>query len=126
VEKTTIGYGAALVLTGVVAYALTQASVTALIPAFFGGIVLLLGFAARARPALAGTLVAAALVLALLAVFGSIRGVGGVLALLAGDAVERPVAAVAQTITLLLSLGYLAVGGRAWLGARRGRASAAV
>lgn len=123
--KTTIGFGVALVLTGVVAFGLTLGSVTALIPAFMGGIVLVLGLVARARPAAAGGLVVAALVIALLAVFGSFRGVGGVLAMLAGNPVERPVAAVAQTVTLLLSVAYLVVAGRAWLGARKGRMAAA-
>jgi hypothetical protein len=125
VAKTTIGFGVALVITGLVAYGLTQASVTALIPAFMGGIVLLLGLVAQARPAAAGGLVAAALVIALLAVFGSFSGIRGVLAMVAGNPVERPVAAMAQTVTLLLSVAYLVVAGRAWLGSRKAGVAAA-
>jgi hypothetical protein len=125
VVRTTIGFGVALVLTGVAAYGLTRGSVTALIPAFMGGIVLLLGLVARARPAAARGLVVAALAIALLAVFGSFSGIGGVLAMLAGNPVERPAAAVAQTVTLLLSVAYLVVAGRAWLGARKGSTATA-
>jgi hypothetical protein len=108
--KATVGFGAALVLLGVLAYIISgAASVTALIPAFIGGIVLALGLLARQAPGAMKAAVIAAVVLAILAVFGSIRGVAGFVALIGGGTVERPVAAVAQTFTLLLSLAYLSV-----------------
>jgi hypothetical protein len=120
--KATIGFGGALVLLGVAAYLISGlASVTALIPAFIGVIVLGLGVLARKAPGMARIAVIAAVVLAVLAVFGSVRGVTGFTALLTGGEVERPIAAVAQTFTLLLSLAYLAVSTRLFLGARRDR-----
>jgi hypothetical protein len=118
VERLTIGYGALLVLTGVIAYVMTQASVTALIPAFLGGIVLLLGALAQSRPGMARGAVAAALVFALLAISGSTRGISGVIAMLGGETVARPVAAVAQSITLLLSLAFIVLAGRVWFATR--------
>jgi hypothetical protein len=105
---TTIAFGTALVLLGVGAYVLSgAASITALIPAFMGAIVLMLGLLARAKPALSRGLVIGAVALAVLAILGSARGVGGFIALLQGEEVLRPVAVVAQTLTLLLSVIYL-------------------
>jgi hypothetical protein len=117
--NATIGFGAALVVLGLAAFGLTRgASVTALIPAFVGALMLGLGLLGRALPRAATPAIIGAAVIAVLAVFGSMRGLAGFMALLAGEPVDRPVAVIAQTLTLLLALGYLALGARLWLRAR--------
>jgi hypothetical protein len=113
--NATIGFGGALMLVGIAAFAITAgASVTALIPAILGVVILGLGFAARQWPRAAGGALALAALVALLAVGGSFRGLGGFVALVQGHDVARPVAVVAQTLTLLLGLAYLVVLARRW------------
>jgi hypothetical protein len=118
--RATIVYGGALVVLGVLAYILSAAaSVTALIPAFLGVVVLALGIAGRAFPGAALFVVVAAALVAVVAVFGSFRGVAAFLELIGGQQVERPIAAVAQALTVLLSVGYLVVIARRWMAGRR-------
>jgi hypothetical protein len=117
--RATIWYGAALVVVGVVAYILSAAaSVTALIPAILGAVVVGLGVLARGSTAATPWAVVAAVVVAVLAIFGSTRGVSGFFTLLGGGDVERPIAAVAQTLTLVLSVAYLVVVARLRAAAR--------
>jgi hypothetical protein len=117
--RATIWYGGALVIVGVVAYiTAAMASVTALIPAFLGAIVLVLGLVARGSAGAAPWLVVAAVVVAVLAILGSFRGIPAFAALLGGQDVERPVAAVAQAAAVVLSIAYLAAVGRLWAAAR--------
>ena len=113
--------GTILVAAGVVAYVGTgMASWTALIPSLFGAIFVVLGVVGR-RPARRGAAMIGAAVVAFFGVAGSIGGFGELFALLAGEAVERPVAAVVQSLTALLCILVLAVGGRAIV--HRGRKS---
>ena len=117
----TRSLGLALILVGVVAYLATgRTSVTALIPAFLGVIIAVLGVLA-ARPALHRHAIHAALVVALLGALGTLMNVAELPALLAGDAVERPGAVVASTITFVLCVAYLVAGVRSFAAARRAR-----
>jgi len=93
---------------------------TALIPAVLG---LLLGIcAAVARnPKARMHAMHAAVLLALLGLLGSLRGVLQLPALLSGQTVARPLAVVAQSLTVVLCLGYLVVAIRSFIQARRQR-----
>jgi len=93
---------------------------TALIPAVLG---LLLGVcAAVARnPKARMHAMHAAVLLALLGLLGSLRGVLQLPALLSGQTVARPLAVVAQSVTVVLCLGYMVVAIRSFIQARRQR-----
>jgi hypothetical protein len=121
--RFTFVLGAVLVVLGVGAYALTSAvSVTALIPAFVG--VLLLACAAvarsstRRRPALIG-----ALAVALLAALGSLMNVVRIADVFAGTA-QRPGAVIVSTIMFVLLVAYLVVGTRTLLAGRHDQTTA--
>src|ERR687898_481214 len=99
--RLTIAFGAALILIGVITYFATgQQSVTALIPAFIGGPVLVAGFVSlRTGWRSYGLYAAAALVLAL----GTLRGTFG---LLGG---EVSPATVINAVLLVASVGFVAL-----------------
>ncbi|WP_331234405.1 hypothetical protein [Natronorarus salvus] len=110
--------GGVLVVLGIGSYTLSGfASVTALIPAFFGLLIALLAVAGRRRdrPRLASYGIAA---LALVGIAGSARGLPDVLALLTGGTVDSTVAAVSQGGMILVCLLLLVVVGSALLGDR--------
>ncbi len=118
---TTRALGAVLIAVGIVAYVATGAdSVTALIPAVLGVVVLALGIAAG-REDLHRHAIHGALAVALLGALGTLMNVVELPALLQGDDVERPAAVVAATITFLLCAGYVALGVRSFVAARRAR-----
>lgn len=119
---TTI-IGALLVATGVLAYVLTAtSSVTALIPAFVGGLLLICA-AVASRPKLHRHGIHAALVVALVGALGSSMNVIKVGQLLTGAA-ERPAAIITSLILFVLCVGYVIVGVRSFVAARRARAAA--
>lgn len=120
----TLVFGIAFVLLGVVSYFVTgQESVTALIPAFFGVIFVILGVIMRdeAKVKHAGH---AAATLALLGLFGSARGVPATITLLQGGEVERPQAAVAQSIMVVLCVAFVALAIKSFIDARKAREAA--
>lgn len=100
VPMLSVAGGGVLVATGVVAYVITDfASVTALIPAVFGVILVVAGTVGlrtdRERESVYATAVVAAV-----GALGSTRGVPDKISLLRGDPVETPVAAVSQGVML--------------------------
>lgn len=110
-KTPSIIYACALIILGVAGYALTgAASVTALIPAFFGVVVLLLALAAQGRPAVAWAL----LVVALAGIGGTAKGITQLPTVFDGSA-ERPPAVISQSIMLVLSVVYVVV----WFGQRK-------
>lgn len=117
----TFAIGAILTALGIVAYVGTGAvSITALIPAFVG--VLMLACAALARrPALHRHSIHGALVIALLGAAGSLMNVVKLGDLFAGTA-ERPSAIVVSTIMFALLVVYLVMGVRSFIAARRSSA----
>ena len=122
----TRALGVALIVVGVVAFVATGSeAMTALIPAFLGAVILVLGIVAG-REAVHRHAIHAALVVALLGALGTLRNVVELPALLAGDEVERPGAVVASTITFLLCGAYIALGIRSFSAARRARDRASV
>lgn len=120
---TTIALGAALIILGFAGYGLTgAASLTALIPAAFGLLLVLAGLLARNERWRMHAM-HAAVVVALLGFLGSVRGVMGIGTVFDGTAV-RPAAVVSQTIMALLTLGYIVIAVRSFVQARRARPAA--
>lgn len=115
---TTTLYGIFLILLGVGGYLLTgRASVTALIPAFFGLPLFLLGLAA-AKPTRRKVAMHIAVLLGLLATIGAARGLSGLPALLAGEA-ERPAATISQVAMFVASLLFVILCVRSFVAARK-------
>ena len=115
----TRAVGALLVVVGVGAYVATEASsVTALLPAALGAVVLALGLLAG-RDSLHRHAIHAALVVALLGALGTVPQA---LPLVTGGEVDRPAAAWASLITALVCLVYIGLGVRSFVAARRARA----
>ncbi|UQA57256.1 hypothetical protein E8A73_039145 [Polyangium aurulentum] len=99
----TIGYGALMTALGVGGFVATgRQSKTALIPVGFGAAAIGLGLLAGRKGAARGALGAAA-ALSALAVAGSARGLAKLPKLARGEEVERPEAAIAQSIMAGLS-----------------------
>lgn len=99
--------GIALVLLGIVAYVLSEfASVTALIPTFFGVVIAGLAVAGprTARERLAAYGIG---LLAVLGAVGSARGLTDLVALLSGEEVESVIAPVSQGLMILVCLVLL-------------------
>jgi hypothetical protein len=101
--RWTVAFGAALILIGVITYFATgQESVTALIPAFVGGPVLLAGLVSlRTEWRSYGLYAAAGLVLLL--ALGTLRGTFGLL----GGEVSS--ATVINAVLLVASVGFVAL-----------------
>ena len=107
--RITILYAVMLILLGLAGYFATgMASVTALIPSFFGAAVLAAGFLALKDPYRKHAMHAASL-LALLGIIGTAGGFGGLFKVLAGRDVERPEAAISKSIMALLSVVFFAL-----------------
>ena len=114
----SLGY----ILLGFTAFLLTGAvHKTALIPAYIGFVLLVLGLLTR-KESLRKHVMHAAMTIALLALFGTVRSFLRLPDALAGTA-ERPAAVYAQAATAALSLAYLALGIRSFIQARRSRSS---
>jgi hypothetical protein len=119
--KVTIAFGITLIVLGLAGYFGTgQASLTALIPSFFGVVFALVGWiATRGTPAVRKHSMHAVCVLALLGFFGpAVQGFPRLGELLAGEA-ERPAAVVSQIVMAILCLSFLGLCARSFMVARR-------
>jgi hypothetical protein len=115
----TLYTGAALIVLGVAGYiASSAASFTALIPAFIGVLFVLLGLLGR-KENLRKHAMHVTMLIALLAIGGTFRGLIGLAAWLGGTPPDRPLAVVAQAITALLCALLLVFGVRSFIAARR-------
>ncbi len=120
--RNTILLGALLTILGTGTFALmgfSSTKVTALLPAFFGVVFLLIGLLAEKKLAWRRPLVHAAAALAFLAFLGTATGLAKTLWLVSGGAVSRPAAAVEQGITAVLCLGFLSRAVKSFIEARR-------
>ena len=116
--QTTIATGIALIVLGLGGYGLTGASsLTALIPAAFGLLFVAAGLLAR-HDRLRTQALHAALIVALLGLLGSVRGLFRI-ADVFHPISTRPTAIIAQAIMALVTLGYLMLSLRAFVQARR-------
>lgn len=122
--RTTMLVGAALVVIGVAAWAITAfASWTALIPSIIGLVLFLLGLLA-VKTGKQKLYIHIALLVALVGIAGTVPN-----ALKLGDvfsgAAERPAAVVTSALTLILLVVYLVLGVRSFITARRWKKSEA-
>jgi hypothetical protein len=114
------GIGILLTLLGIAGYLLTGGeSITALIPAFFGIVLFLLGYAGKNEKRRKHVMHAAALV-ALIGFIGSVQGFVPLLTMATGGEVARPGAAAAQSIMALLCLAFIIFAVRSFIQARKG------
>lgn len=118
--STAIALGILLILVGIVGYAYGasggNASITALIPAFFGIVIAVLGAAARAKDNLRKHLMHAALLVALI---GFIMPTGRLISR-ASEFVLSP-ATLAQILMAAICLLFLILGIKSFADARRNR-----
>lgn len=117
--KLSRGLGIALILLGIIGYFATgQQSITALIPTFFGVIMLILGLLGSKEKIRKHAMHGASL-LALLGLAGTAMGVSKLFELLSGGDVERPAAVVSQSVMALLCLLFVLFSIKSFMDARR-------
>ena len=120
--KITLIFSALYIALGLTAFFLTGAvHKTALIPAYFGIVLLVLGLLGQ-KENLRKHVMHAALLVALLALFGTARSLLKLPSAFDGTA-ERPFAIYAQAATAVLSIAFLALGIRSFIQARRSRSA---
>ena len=118
-SQLTIVIGLVLIVLGLVGYVATDmVSPTALIPAVFGLVLLVLGFYGRSDRT-RKTAMHIAMGIALVGIFGTMRGLVQLPTVLSGADVERPAAVIAQGLMALLLIVYLGLGIRSFARARR-------
>lgn len=110
-DRIILAFGLALVALGAGGYVATgAASVTALIPAFVGAPIAVVGWASgRAEGPRRRRWILAAGALALLGFGGAARGIPPAVRILGGEEAERPAAALLQVGMALLCLALLAL-----------------
>jgi len=119
--STTVAFGVILLVLGIAGYFGTgMVSMTALIPAVFGLLLLVLGVLAR-DPGKRKHAMHFAAVIGVLGFLGSARGLSKLPAVLAGQPVERPNAVLAQGAMAVLTLIFVALCVRSFINARRSR-----
>lgn len=116
-----IGFGAVLLVLGIVSYLGTgSVSLTALIPSAFGLVLVLLGVAAR-NPARRKLAMHIAVIVSLVGFFGAAPGIPKFLQMISGESVARPTAVIAQVIMAILCLVFTGLCVRSFIDARRNR-----
>lgn len=115
----TLFYGSFLLFLGVASYLLTgRQSITALIPSFFGLIVLPMGLLSLAKPAQKRHFLHVSAALSLLGIFGTFKGLLGFIQMLSGAETARPEATMAQAAMCVASAIYLFFCVRSFIAAR--------
>src|SRR3954469_8993731 len=118
---TTISFGVILLILGIAGYfGSGMVSLTALIPAAFGLVLLILGMIAR-DPGKRKHAMHFAAMIGVLGFLGSARGLGNLIPLLSGQEVARPGAVIAQSIMAILMLIFTWLCVRSFINARRNR-----
>ena len=118
--STTIALGVVLIVLGLVGYFMTgMVSITALIPAFFGLVLALLGLVARDERKRKHA-IHAAVVVALIGFAGSVGGLLQIGSVFDGTA-ARPAAVISRTLMSVLTLGYIILAVQSFIAARRNR-----
>ncbi|MBX2991009.1 MAG: hypothetical protein KF749_07555 [Bacteroidetes bacterium] len=116
--NTTVGFGVVLIVLGIVGYIATgAASITALIPAIIGLLLLTFGIIARNENMRKHAMHAAAVV-GLLGFIGSVGGIWKVFRMMGGEAIDRPEAAIAQSIMAVICLAFVALTVKSFVSAR--------
>lgn len=119
-SKLSIYIGILLIILGIASYILTgAASATALIPAFFGIAFVIIGMIGDRKESMRKHMMHAALLLAVLGVFGSFGGLMNVLRVLGGTELSRPAASYAQALMALICIFFIVAGVRSFIEARK-------
>ena len=119
--KISIAFSIILIILGLVSYfVISSESITALIPAFLGIPVLILGIIALNEKSLKHSLHAVS-VLMLLGFGGTVGGLFKFFRMLGGESFERPSAITIQAIMALLCLVFLVLAVKSFIDARRGK-----
>ena len=117
--KLSIVYGVIFILMGLISYfGISSESVTALIPAFLGVPILLLGWVALNEKYLKHSMHASA-VLMLLGFAGTVGGLIKFFRMLGGEEFERSSAITVQAIMAILCLVFLILAVKSFVDARR-------
>lgn len=120
----TLWLGIILTALGIFGYIGSGAeSVTALIPAFFGIVFIVLGVLAR-KEHLRKHVMHAAAALAVLGFVGSVRGLSSLFTLLGGGEVPRPLATIMQSVMAVLMIAFIVLAVKSFVDARRQRGAA--
>lgn len=115
----TVVYGALLIILGVTGYFMSgMISVTALIPAFLGIIILVCGILAY-KESRRKLFMHIALVFGLLGLLGTATALPSLITLIGGEEVTRPGAVIGKSVTAILSLIFLLIGVKSFIDARR-------
>lgn len=119
--KLSITYGVIFILMGLISYfVISSESITALIPAFFGIPMLLLGWLGLKEKYLKHSMHVAA-VLMLLGFLGTISGLIKFFKMLGGVQPGRPAAVIVQAIMALMCLVFLILAVKSFVDARRNK-----
>ena len=119
--KFSIVFGMILIILGLISYfGISSESVTALIPAFLGVIVLILGFLALNEKYLKHSMHAVA-VLMLLGFAGTVSGLIKFFRMISGEVFERPSAITVQAIMAVICLIFLIFAIKSFIDVRRNR-----
>ena len=119
--KLSITYGIIFILMGFISYfGISSESITALIPAFFGAPMLVLGWLGLNEKYLKHTMHGAA-VLVLLGFFGTVGGLIKFFKMLGGVQPERPAAVTVQAIMAVMCLVFLVFAVKSFIDARKSR-----
>jgi len=119
--KISISFGIIFIILGLVSYfGISSESITALIPAFLGIPVLVLGFVGLNEKYLKHSMHGAA-VLMLIGFGGTVSGLIKFFRMLGGEVFERPSAITVQAIMAVLCLVFLIFAVKSFIDARRKR-----
>lgn len=122
--RLTMNFGLALLMIGLIGFLQGKGnSWTALIPAAFGLLELLIGFVAGKQAKLKMHMNHLALLVALLLFLFTARSIPQLLELLQGSDLERPKAILSMAITSIAALIYLILGIRSFIAARKSRST---
>ncbi len=112
-------FGIVLTLIGIIGYlASGAASITALIPAFFGIIFIILGRLAN-KEAIRKHVMHAAVLLAFLGVLGSFTGLLDLFSWMGGNVEVNLLAASVRSLMALICIAYIVLGVKSFIDARR-------
>jgi fluoride ion exporter CrcB/FEX len=120
----SIACGVLLILIGVIGYGYGimkgGASPTALIPAFIGLILAILGFVGKSKPDLRKHLMHGAVIIGLLGFLGTASSFIKIFSVFSGTA-ERPAAVIAQFLTAIVCLVFVILCVKSFIDARKAR-----
>ncbi len=117
--KLSIIYGVIFILMGLISYfGISSESITALIPAFFGIPMLILGWLGLNEKYRKHTMHGAA-VLMLLGFFGTVGGLIKFLKMLGGAETARPAAVTVQAVMAMLCLVFLILAVKSFIDVRK-------